>query len=141
MIAFRCPSCQANLQAKLNSAGEKIFCGHCGQKLQIPIPRNKTVLGELLENPVSSVSFLPVPLNSAAGDSPSLIGVQAIKNKKSDSLFIRMLTLIGEVLYALGVAILILFIVLLVLAIPALFLGVVLILIGIVLVKLFFPKT
>src|SRR5262245_60400283 len=39
MIRFSCPVCQQHLSARVGGAGEKIACPCCGQRLQIPTPR------------------------------------------------------------------------------------------------------
>jgi DNA-directed RNA polymerase subunit RPC12/RpoP len=40
--------CRAALAVARDGVGEKIACPHCGQRLQVPVPRDKTVLGEML---------------------------------------------------------------------------------------------
>jgi DNA-directed RNA polymerase subunit RPC12/RpoP len=52
MIRFACPTCQSVLDSPDDSAGDKLACPRCGQRLQVPTPPapppNKTVLGALL---------------------------------------------------------------------------------------------
>ena len=68
MIRFRCPSCKSILEAAPKKAGEKVACLKCGQRLQIPSPPNKTVLGEAL--PASSP--MPATTQLRAGATPAL---------------------------------------------------------------------
>ncbi|WP_020474927.1 hypothetical protein [Zavarzinella formosa] len=50
-IPLRCPSCKTSLPVADSDAGQKIFCPSCGQKILVPIPRNKTVLAEFDDDP------------------------------------------------------------------------------------------
>jgi ribosomal protein S27E len=47
VIRYSCPSCNTQHTAPYSQAGQKVFCSSCGQKLLIPSPQNKTVLGKL----------------------------------------------------------------------------------------------
>jgi DNA-directed RNA polymerase subunit RPC12/RpoP len=53
MIRFNCPTCRAVLETADVAAGTKFPCPHCGQRLQAPVPRDKTVLGEMLASPIT----------------------------------------------------------------------------------------
>jgi hypothetical protein len=48
MFQFRCPRCQSTVVASNEVAGAKMPCPTCGQRLQVPVPRNKTVLAEFV---------------------------------------------------------------------------------------------
>jgi ribosomal protein S27E len=65
---FKCPTCQARLTVPISSAGNKINCAECGQRLQVPNPRNKTVLGELDDWSLASApkAGSPIPSNLIA---------------------------------------------------------------------------
>jgi hypothetical protein len=50
MLTFTCPICRCAYRAPPGSAGKKIACQKCGQRIRIPEPpaaQNKTVLGEV----------------------------------------------------------------------------------------------
>lgn len=44
LIRLACPVCRTVLQSDRSMVGNKIQCLNCGQRLQIPISRNKTIL-------------------------------------------------------------------------------------------------
>jgi hypothetical protein len=50
MLRFACPTCAAVIQVPEMLAGKKGSCPKCGQRLQVPVPIKKTVLGKLLPN-------------------------------------------------------------------------------------------
>src|SRR5262245_31850159 len=47
-IRFACPVCKSVMKVPHAAAGKKGDCPNCGQRLQIPAPPNRTVLGEPL---------------------------------------------------------------------------------------------
>lgn len=48
MIRFTCTACSRAFDAPAESAGRKFECS-CGQRVQVPTPTNKTVLGKVEE--------------------------------------------------------------------------------------------
>lgn len=58
MISFSCPRCHELYWYESSSAGQKITCVKCGQRLQVPstsaAPSNKTVLG-IPEKPLHQI--------------------------------------------------------------------------------------
>jgi DNA-directed RNA polymerase subunit RPC12/RpoP len=61
-IIFACPTCKASYTVNDRSAGEKIDCKTCGQRVQVPSPpRNRTVLGESVEPTAATVPIDPLP--------------------------------------------------------------------------------
>ena len=44
-MRFRCPTCRSKLSAPAAKAGAKTHCPGCGQRIQVPAPVNRTVLG------------------------------------------------------------------------------------------------
>lgn len=57
MIRFQCPTCQTVLQSPGHTAGVKVACVKCGQRLLVPNPvkptaGNKTVLGKPMDDVV-----------------------------------------------------------------------------------------
>jgi hypothetical protein len=72
MIRFVCPACNGVVESPESAAGSKLPCPHCGQRLQIPYPPNKTVLGSLL--PVApSQTNKPQPPRLPLPSSPQTI--------------------------------------------------------------------
>jgi predicted Zn finger-like uncharacterized protein len=65
MIRFACPSCQSAFSVADDKAGLKTKCPQCGQRVEVPNPRNVTMAGGLLppESP-------PVPSPAVAPTSP-----------------------------------------------------------------------
>jgi DNA-directed RNA polymerase subunit M/transcription elongation factor TFIIS len=61
VIRFACPTCRSALAVARGKAGEKVACPHCGQRLQVPVPRDKTLLGEMLPPEVSPAGPAPTP--------------------------------------------------------------------------------
>ena len=51
MIRYRCPKCRQLLTAHEDDAGTKLSCPYCGQRVQVPSPSKKTMLGKLEEPP------------------------------------------------------------------------------------------
>jgi len=66
MVNFTCPVCETLCSHP--TAGVKVYCPKCGQKLLVPTPRNKTVLGTSSPVTSSPTSAGPTP----APASPSL---------------------------------------------------------------------
>jgi hypothetical protein len=67
MIRFACPRCGAVFKAPGEKAGEKFPCPRCGQRLQVPTPLEKTVLGQPLpprfpQAPIGAPQAVPVVL-------------------------------------------------------------------------------
>ncbi len=53
-ISYSCPVCKSPYSVPDADAGKKSECSKCGQRIQVPAPRrNKTVLGELDDEPAS----------------------------------------------------------------------------------------
>lgn len=71
-IRFQCPSCSAEITAKPQYAGAKFPCPTCGQRLQVPPPRNRTVLGEPLEPSENPLRLSPRPAPRGKSLSESL---------------------------------------------------------------------
>jgi transcription elongation factor Elf1 len=79
MIRFTCPRCKALLDAADGSAGLKLHCGLCGQRLQVPAPPspppapiNKTVLGTFSEESLPPpTSMKPVPDRAKDASNPA----------------------------------------------------------------------
>lgn len=72
MIRFLCPTCKSVLQSPGQTAGDKVACPKCGQRVLVPNPvkpaaANKTVLGTALPE-----SNSPVAANSTVPDSRPL---------------------------------------------------------------------
>jgi TM2 domain-containing membrane protein YozV/DNA-directed RNA polymerase subunit RPC12/RpoP len=51
VIRFGCPTCKTVLSAADDQVDSKLACPTCGQRLQVPAPPNKTVLGQALPEP------------------------------------------------------------------------------------------
>lgn len=47
MIRFTCPNCKTLMEVRDDQVGAKGSCPKCGQRIQVPAPIHKTVLGEL----------------------------------------------------------------------------------------------
>jgi lipopolysaccharide-induced tumor necrosis factor-alpha factor len=45
VIRYSCPQCRKTLESPCSMAGQKLNCPGCGQRLRIPPPINKTMLG------------------------------------------------------------------------------------------------
>jgi DNA-directed RNA polymerase subunit RPC12/RpoP len=83
MIRYRCPKCKKALTANGADAGAKLACPDCGQRLQVPTPANKTILGEIQEDsevsgtePRQGAFASPPPIRRAATvDMPMAIPV------------------------------------------------------------------
>lgn len=48
MISFQCPTCQTSAHVDELMAGQKIACPGCGQRLRVPAPQDRTIMGELV---------------------------------------------------------------------------------------------
>jgi DNA-directed RNA polymerase subunit RPC12/RpoP len=59
-IQFSCPKCQSKLWAPDDKAGAKFPCPECGQRLQVPPPPNKTILGQVI-SPNETLPGQPTP--------------------------------------------------------------------------------
>jgi DNA-directed RNA polymerase subunit RPC12/RpoP len=67
MITFTCPACQAALESPDHTAGQKVHCPKCGQRLLIPPPMprpilNRTMLGQATTPLPTSSSPPPEPV-------------------------------------------------------------------------------
>jgi DNA-directed RNA polymerase subunit RPC12/RpoP len=47
MIRFSCPTCGTHFNAPPSRIGEKFDCTRCGQRIEVPGPASKTVLGKI----------------------------------------------------------------------------------------------
>src|SRR5438067_1268109 len=55
MISFSCPTCREVIQVREETAGTKMPCPRCGQKLRVPSPAdNPTVAGHLLPHDLAA---------------------------------------------------------------------------------------
>lgn len=70
MIRFTCPNCKALMEVRDDQVGAKGSCPKCGQRIQVPAPVHKTVLGQLeLSGTDSKTSTRAVPqARSAVGE-------------------------------------------------------------------------
>src|SRR5262245_24334076 len=77
MIQFACPRCHATLGVPDDQAGDKMACGRCKQRLQVPgTPRTQTVLAPLLPAPVGQSNLPPTP--TVAEPEPPVVAVSAV---------------------------------------------------------------
>jgi DNA-directed RNA polymerase subunit RPC12/RpoP len=67
-MRFKCPTCGNTLTVSRILAGTKVMCPHCSQRLQVPIPpkprpvpTNKTVLGQLENEPPPVAQIIEPP--------------------------------------------------------------------------------
>lgn len=68
MIRFSCPTCGKSLSAPPEKIGAKANCPQCNQRVQIPEPpRNKTVLGNLVEHPLTPKSEIIAAVPAPSG--------------------------------------------------------------------------
>ncbi len=73
MIEFACPVCKTPHKATPRSAGKKVPCRCCGQRLQIPEPRMmRTVLGQPLSPGPSPIVPQPIAKGPAVDSGPDL---------------------------------------------------------------------
>src|SRR5436309_3231560 len=67
MLRFACPKCGTVHEAAENSAGRKLACSKCGQRLQVPpVPASKTVMGTPLPEPPAPAAQ-PTPVTARSG--------------------------------------------------------------------------
>jgi DNA-directed RNA polymerase subunit RPC12/RpoP len=70
MISYACPKCRAFLTAHDDKAGTKHACPTCGQRLQVPAGRAKTVLGDLVGSEGAASGASPHPASPVAQPAP-----------------------------------------------------------------------
>jgi DNA-directed RNA polymerase subunit RPC12/RpoP len=76
MISFGCPRCKTFLTRLDQEAGGKMACPSCGQRLQIPTPPHKTVLGELIPPTKTRLGELAAPTQTPPASSAGLPAAQ-----------------------------------------------------------------
>lgn len=89
MIRFTCPTCKSVLQSPGHTAGSKVACSKCGQRLLVPNPvqpaaGNKTVLGALLPDSAGPPVPAAAPFSPPRSDVPDVIPV-TVPNDESSS--------------------------------------------------------
>lgn len=58
-MIFNCPSCSKSLSTPDETAGNKVECPKCGQRILIPSPKNKTKLGQIVDESPSITPSVP----------------------------------------------------------------------------------
>lgn len=86
VIRFSCPTCKAHLSIGAAQGGQKVHCPKCTQKLLVPVPplpmpTNKTVLGQLDDAPPAPP---PAPAPAPAPTQPAapvdVVMVEEVQN-------------------------------------------------------------
>src|SRR5207302_641440 len=79
MISYKCPNCATEHSAAEAQAGTKHECSNheCRQRIQVPhpvtaSPRNKTVLGKLVEGTWANPGRSPGPVTAPAAQAPAV---------------------------------------------------------------------
>lgn len=71
MLYFVCPRCKSTQESPDHTAGSKVPCPKCGQRLQIPLPPpNKTILAPSVPMPTDPDASSGVPLLVSAPGLP-----------------------------------------------------------------------
>lgn len=79
MITYQCPCCKDLLKAPPDQGGKKVLCPNCQQKILIPTPQLKTMLGEIVEHALPAAERAEA---NGQADEPAPVRKKKKKKKK-----------------------------------------------------------